>query len=91
MWLTRHHADWITNSNGYNFGQVSMGGAPLHAVKEPTGLLRLRFEKRSGAVATIEHVLQYSGVAAVHVAATWQSSHVRFYVGGSLIGQMTVS
>ncbi len=91
IWLTHAHADWVTNSDGYNFGQVSMAGVSLHAVKEPAGFLRLRFEKRSGVAATIEHVLQYSGVAAVHVAATWKGSHVRFYVDGSFVGEMALS
>ena len=51
----------------------------------------LRFEKRFGPTAMIEHTLDYSGMPAVHVAASWKGGHVKFYMSGSLIGKVPLS
>jgi hypothetical protein len=89
--LRHDHRDWTTNSNGYDFGTISTGGASLRAVKEPTGILRLRLLSPSGSFAVIDHPLDDLAEDTVSVAASWNEDRARFYVGGVFIGDVELS
>lgn len=86
MFLVNHpHADWRTNSNGYDFGLFSQGALEVRAAKHPDKTMEVCIKGLGTSVIGTRQTIPNTDQPGVMIGFTWSGRDVVFYLCGERV------
>ncbi|WNB75302.1 YecA family protein [Methylomonas koyamae] len=88
--LVHAHSDWMTNSDGYQFGPYRSGSLSVRAVKHPDTSLEMIVDGLSESIISTRQLIPNTNQPILVVCLRWNRKYVEFFLGDQRVNTIEI-